>query len=160
MSALTSIKPYTTEQLQTVIGYSEENERIRQTLISRNFDAFGDKECFIDAKFKQAAIFLASNRSDNYDGGYWDYNEHGLLTLATDAESLEFDAAYSTLNTSIEEFSHAISVFAANGALWEENIPEFAFKYFEYLYHLGHCLLGDAEETETFDPSKILTLLD
>lgn len=159
MNASTTIKTYPVEELKNVIGYSEENERIRQLFISRNTD-LSEIEAELDAKFKNMAIKLANSNSDNYDGGFWDYNEHGLLTLVTSAETLEFDGSYRTHETTPEEFSFAISLMATNQMLWTPTPSDYLYSYFEYLYHLSHCILGNATKSDSFDPSKVSIMID
>ena len=155
----TSIPTLSAEALRDVIGYSEENERIRQTLISGNYelDSF---EGYLDAIYKRTAIVMARNMSDTYSGGSWEFNEHGLLSLITGTEKLEVDSSCRSHEVSVEEFAFIISVMASNHILWIKDLQNKIYSYFEYIYHLSSIITGEAKETDSYNTTTVYRVLN
>lgn len=114
----------------------------------------------LDANFKRVAIAIAQTKSDAYDGGLWEFNEHGLLSLITSQDKLDCTCSNHGIEVTPEEFSFAMSIFAANLILSDENAPQYAQNYFRYIYHLAHCILTNAKNTDTFDISNVNSIID
>ncbi len=165
MPNYTSIAMYPVSELPDVYDYSENNELIRQSMINQIWvdqpetpvtDIFRD----IDANYKRYVMALAKGKSEKYDGGLWEFNEHGLLSLITNQTVLDCACSHHEIEATTEEFSMALSIFAAAMIAAEEQAPSHIRDYFSYLYHLGHCIKSNAEDTDTFKKEKVNSILD
>lgn len=165
MPNFTSIQTFPVDELSDVYGYSKENEAIRQAMINEIWvdqpetpvnDIFRE----IDANFKRYVMALAQGKSEKYEGGAWEFNEHGLLSLIGSQTTLDCSCSNHDIEVTTEEFSMAISILAAAMIANEEQAPEFIRNYFAYLYHLGHCIKSNAEDTPTFTKSNVTSILD
>lgn len=161
----TSIPLFPADQYETVSGYSKENEELRQALANNSWrnstDAdFKKKAEIIDAHFKAMIIRVTDSKSPTYDGGLWEFNEHGLLSLSTDKEKHECMSAFRMHTINTEELSYAMSAMSANFLTWDEKMPNWEREFFTYLFHFSYCLMDEANSPEKFDTSVVYSILD
>ena len=167
MKTHTSLPHFPVEELNTVIGYSEENEKIRQAIITGSWkdelDSDLGKLCFdVLGNLRSIIHKLAESKSESYaaHGGSWLVDEHGMLLLFSPLETLDCTCSNFGVEASEEEFSFGLGIIAANVLACDEDAPSEVIDYFTYLYHLSHCIYDIAPETETFNKTTIFQIFD